>query len=55
MAEEQRPEQIEVVKSRRTGRELLRLDHDTGKVRVQDGSTRTWVDLRKLLDKKGER
>lgn len=54
MAEE-RPEQIEVVKSRRTGKELLRLDHDTGRVRVQDGPTRAWVDIRKLLDKKAER
>lgn len=51
MADEQR-EQYEVVKSKRTGRELVRLDHVTGKVRVQDGPTRTWVNVRELLDRK---
>lgn len=52
MEHEQEREQIEVVKSKRTGRELARLDHATGKLRVQDGPKRTWINVREMLDKR---
>lgn len=51
MADEQQRKPIKVIPSPRTGRELVRVDEDTEKVRVRDRRGYVWLRIRDLLDR----